>query len=305
MKFQPSPLWHGGHRQTVAGFVLRRAPKLPWQRVYLASAHGDALSLDILSCSQAPQSRLLLLHGLTGNSQASPIPQIARYASQHGIETWALNFRGADGQTPEIPRLYHAGCSDDLAAIVSQLPQDLPWTMLGFSLGANVLLKWLGEQKVEGVRAMAVSCPFDLAQCAQYLEKDPITRLYRRVLMRNLKAMASSFIKHHPEYQPGLPIKKWCSFYDIDQYLTAPLHGFEDAQDYWNRCSSVSFLEEIVSETLILHAQDDPFQPTPPIQTINPYLRWELPVTGGHVGFLGGFRDDWLVRRAVEFASGA
>lgn len=221
-----------------------------------------------------------------------------------GIEVWALNFRGADGKISEIPRLYHAGCSDDLEAIFSQLPRDLPWALVGFSLGANVLLKWLGEhqQALPNTRALAVSCPFDLAQCCRNLEVSFLTRLYRRVLMRDLKSMATAFVAEHPAYRPSKPVHQWSAFYDIDQYLTAPLHGFDDAHDYWKRCSSSQFLASINTSTVILHAQDDPFQPAPPVGIRNQNIRWELTSTGGHLGFVGGLRTDWLVDRVTDFA---
>lgn len=303
MLFEPPRLYRGGHRQTLAGALLRRAPQLPVKRVSIPSAYDDHLTIDVLVPGGWTGGRLLLLHGLTGNSQASPLPQIARRSAQLGVETWCLNFRGADGRTPSIPRLYHAGCSDDLEAVFCRLPQDKPWVVAGFSLGANVLLKWLGEGPSIAPRAaMAVSCPFDLQACSTHLEADFLARCYRFVLMQNLKKLARAFLGHYPDWKPSYPVEHWTSFYDIDQHLTAPLHGFHSAYDYWDRCSSSPFLDRITTPTVILHAQDDPFQPNPPVHIQNPFLKWELPDSGGHLGFIQGPGQDWLVERVARYA---
>ncbi len=305
-EFSPPSWLSGPHRQTIAGSLLRRAPRLNWKRQYLMSAHGDSLSVDILPSSTGPaRKRLLILHGLTGNSHSSPVPQIARQASTQGVESWALNFRGADGFAPEIPRLYHAGCSDDLEAVVACLPDDLPWCFVGFSLGGNVLLKWLGEspeRQLPGLKAMTVSCPFDLAQCARNLESDPINRVYRWVLMRKLKSLAHRFALRHPQVADLDAIAKMRTFHDIDNDLIAPLHGFQSAQDYWHRCSSARVLLKIRTPTLIVHALDDPFLPDVP-QVRNSHLDWLLTSTGGHLGFIDGRRKDWLVHCVTRYAA--
>lgn len=304
MDFDPPHIWRGGHRQTLAGALLRRAPRLPAKRLTFASAYGDRLSLDVLAARGGdPQGRLLLLHGLTGNSQASPIPQIARRCSELEIETWCLNFRGADGLCPTIPKLYHAGCSEDLEAVFTQLPQDRPWVVAGFSLGANVLLKWLGEgPEIKPTAALAASCPFDLRTCAIQLESNIMNRCYRAVLMRNLKRLARTFLRGYPELSPSHPLERWTTFYDIDQHLTAPLHGFRDAYDYWEKCSSSRFLSRIATPSLVLHARDDPFQPYPPVEQQNPYINWATPETGGHLGFMNGLSGDWLVEKVARYS---
>lgn len=252
---------------------------------------------------EEPRSRLLFLHGITGNSGASPIPEAATLLAREGVEPWVLNLRGADRELPEIPRLYHAGCSEDLDSVFFQLPQDRPWRFVGFSLGANLLLKWLGEGGVEldGARAMAVSCPYDLAECAHNLESRFVHRIYRWAMIGRLRKFIDRFALAYPEVL-GLETLKQCrTFYEFDEVVTARLHGFDGALDYWQRNSSSRFLSRVQVPTVLLHAQDDPFQPHPPSHIVGSFLSWELYPTGGHVGFQLGWRDDWLVERVVRF----
>ena len=243
--FHPRLCWRNAHLQTITRGLLKISPKIPWHRVHLQTDHGDYLSLDSLTPVGPIQARLLVLHGLTGCSGASPIAELALELAQHGVETWALNLRGADRVRPTVPRLYHAGCTDDLEAVFRQLPQDLPWRFVGFSLGANLLLKWLGEEggkRIPGARAMAVSCPYDLAQCSANLEKTWITRCYRFVLVERLKTIVRDFLKGHPGTLDPASLRECRTFFDFDENITAPLHGFAGAHDYWARNSLASLL---------------------------------------------------------------
>jgi predicted alpha/beta-fold hydrolase len=244
------------------------------------------------------------LHGLTGCSGASPIPELASKLSQFEVETWALNLRGADREAPTIPRLYHAGCTDDLEDIFFQLPQDLPWRMAGFSLGANILLKWLGEKGNHisaDSRAMSVSCPYDLAECSANLEQTPMARFYRYVLVRRLKELVDTLLDSHPNVLDRKTLHNCRTFFDFDEHITSPLHGFKGARDYWHRNSSIRFLTDIRIPTVLLHAQDDPFQPRPPVHVRGVNLKWEVHSRGGHVGFQESWRQDWLVERMARF----
>lgn len=280
--FRPPAYLAGGHTQTLAGAFLRRPAEPPWERLSVASAHGDRLTIDRLTPRGDVQRRLLLLHGITGCSRASPLPQIAILARAGGVDTWALNFRGADARCPAIPRLYHAGCSDDLEAVFRQLPQDKPWSLVGFSLGANVMLKWLGQDRPElpqGSRALAVSCPYDLAESSANLEKNFLARRYRSYLIARLKRKVRSLAANYPGVVCPRALNTSRTFFDIDDGIIAPLHGFKGAWDYWARCSSSRFLESIRVPTTLLHAADDPFQPAPPRWVRTPHLSWEVTET--------------------------
>lgn len=241
----------------------------------------------------------------TGCSNASPIPEASRILRGLGVEPWALNLRGVAGTTPDIPKLYHAGCSEDLESVFWQLPQDRPWRLIGFSLGANLLLKWLAElgRPLPEASALAVSCPYDLAACAANLERSPITRVYRRVLISRLNKLVGRFARRYPETLSPETLKQCHTFFDFDELVTAPIHGFEGAADYWRRNSSMFFLDKILTDTTLLHAADDPFQIDPPVHLGSQNITWELHRFGGHLGFQMGLRQDWLVERIADFAS--
>ena len=302
--FAPTGLWRNRHVQTVSRGVLGLPRRPNWTRERYRSVHGDYLSVDRLPLSR-PRARMLFLHGITGCSAASPIPESAQALADLGVEPWALNLRGADGVCPSIPRLYHAGCSDDLDSVFWQLPQDLPWRFVGFSLGATLLLKWLGElDRLDGARALAISCPYDLAECAHNLEQTPMARAYRWVLVRRLRSLALNFAQTYPTVLSPETVRECRTFFDFDDQITAPIHGFDGARDYWRQNSSIHFLDQISTPTVLLHAADDPFQPRPPVECENKNLSWELYPFGGHVGFQNGLFEDWLVHRIVTMSSG-
>ena len=305
--FQPNRLWRNRHLQTISRGLLRSGLRPSWRKIHLSTDYGDSLSVDVTAPEGPVRRRVLLLHGLTGCSGASPTPEVATILCGHGVESWALNLRGADRRVPDIPRLYHAGCSDDLEAIFSQLPQDLPWIFVGYSLGANLLLKWLGEnpdRELPGAKALAISSPFEIGEVAANLEKSFVTKCYRFVLIHRLKSIVRRFADRYPCVLSHETISNCRTFYDFDQQITAPIHGFDGAEDYWRRCSSAQFLPSITIPTTLLHAKDDPFQPRPPTQVENDHLNWELYSHGGHLGFQQSWAGDWLVERIVQFALG-
>lgn len=232
------------------------------------------------------------------------MPQIAKRLSPLGVESWALNFRGADGSAPEIPRLYHAGCSEDLQAAFLGLPQDKPWVFVGFSMGANILFKWLGSEPVgrlEDARALGISCPYDLKQCCENLEKTWLCRRYRDYLVGRLKRTVMRMLAAHPGALCEQAVRGCRTFQEFDDRVTGPLHGFADAEEYWMENGSIRYLANIEVPTTLLHALDDPFQPSPPKWIRSDFLDWEIMSTGGHLGFLSTWRNDWLVERIAHF----
>ena len=275
-----------------------------WDTVYLSTDYGDALKFNTMRVKGEVRARALILHGLTGCSYAPPTPQVAEILSEYGVECWALNMRGADRSVPEVPRLYHAGCTEDLEAVFQQLPQDRPWSFIGYSMGANILLKWLGEnpeREFPGGKALAVSCPFDIGEITVNLEKTPMTRFYRYFLVHQLKSLVRNLSKKYPDVLPKERIDSCRTFREFDESITAPLHGFLSAEDYWSQCSSEQFLPRITLSTTLLHAMDDPFQPNPPTWIESPHIRWELYQRGGHLGFVEGWGKDWLAHKIVDF----
>jgi predicted alpha/beta-fold hydrolase len=197
-------------------------------------------------------------------------------------------------------RLYHSGETTDLDLVVERLVQDhpgQPLVLAGFSLGGNVLLKWLGERgdrlprEVRG--AVAVSVPFDLERGSRFIERG-FGRVYTRHFLRTLKAKARAKLVRDPELFDARAMERARTLYEFDDVVTAPVHGFENAHDYYERSSSLNFLAEIRCPTLLLSAYDDPFLPPAVLDEVervaseNGCLTTEFHLRGGHVGFISG-----------------
>ena len=209
----------------------------------------------------------------------------------------ALNFRSCGGEPNRLPRFYHAGDTGDLAHVLDYLAErwpDAPLAAVGFSLGANVLLKYLGERGEESrIRAAAaVSIPFDLAAGAKLLEESWAGRMYIRIFLKSLKAkyrQKQALIGDACDTERVLSSR---TFFDFDDAATARLHGFSGVDEYYGTSSSRNFIASIRVPTLLLHAEDDPFVPPSAIPraaiAANPWLTAAITKDGGHVGFIGG-----------------
>jgi predicted alpha/beta-fold hydrolase len=262
---------------------------------------------------------LVVLHGLEGSSRSSYVRGLVAAARTRGFATLALNFRGCSGELNRLPRFYHSGETGDLALVVDRLLGETPGRALffaGFSLGANVLVKWLGErgsQLPEEVRAaVAISPPFDLTVCARSLDSPGFWNgLYRKRFLRSLKAKALEKARKMPDVFDERAIRAAHTFSEFDGALTAPLHGFLSADDYWMRSSSGRFLSGVRRPLLALVSKDDPVAP-PDAHSLaeargNPWVTLELTDGGGHVGFVSGFPlwpTYWAEARALDFLAG-
>jgi predicted alpha/beta-fold hydrolase len=294
-----APWWlRSAHLQTIYAPLFRRGPSVRLERERIELEDGDFLDLDWTPGRNGPV--VLVLHGLEGSSD-SP------YA--RGM---LMHFRGCSGEPNRLPRTYHSGDTGDLAQVVDQLLGRGGITAIaavGYSLGGNVLLKWLGERGTEApiAAAVAVSVPFTLSRAADRLTTG-LSRLYQRRLLgelcrklrRKFSATASPIDLNRAENSRD--------FWEFDDAVTAPLHGFKDVHDYYTRASSRQYLRDIRVPTLMLHAEDDPFM-TPDVvpseEELSPSIRLELSTYGGHVGFIHGslpWRPRyWLEERIPAF----
>ena len=216
----------------------------------------------------------------------------------------ALNWRGCSGEPNLLPRGYHSGASEDLASAVAHLRAQRPMAPLyavGYSLGGNVLLKYLGESGAQSQlqAAVAVSVPFRLDQCADRIGLG-FSRVYQAHFMREMVAYVNDkqrlFTEQGQSERLSVlerlgPLDGMRTFWDFDGRITAPLHGFADAHDYYRRASSRFYLGEIRTRTLIIQAEDDPFifrHSLPEASELAPGTEFELHAKGGHVGFVEG-----------------
>lgn len=277
---------------------------------------GDHVELHRL---EGPRSspRLLLLHGLEGGPQSHYVHGVLQRAHARGWGADLLVFRSCGSQLNEARRFYHSGETGDVAAVVERLAHEHPGSPLGVagvSLGGNVLLKLLGESGDDihpAVRAaVAVSVPYDLARGADTVSQG-LAHFYERHFLRSLRRKVNAKLARYPDLCDPRRLRTVRTLRDFDDVVTAPVHGFASADDYYSRSSSLGFLHGIRRPTLLLSARDDPFLPAPVLDEVraiaaaSPALRLEFPRAGGHAGFVAG-RLPWrplyyFEHRVIEF----
>ncbi|CAN7186185.1 hydrolase [Aquipseudomonas alcaligenes] len=321
--FNPAWWLPGPHLQTLWSPFCRKPPQLERRRERLWLEDGDFLDLDWHGPHDAEAPLVLVLHGLTGSSSSLYVLGLQQQLATRGWSSVAINWRGCSGEPNLLPRGYHSGASEDLAATVEHLRRVRPLAPLyavGYSLGGNVLLKYLGESG-EGCAlsgAVAVSVPFRLDQCADRIGAG-FSRVYQRHFMREMVAYVrdKQRLFAHQGQADRLsvleklgPLDGMRTFWDFDGRITAPLHGYADADDYYRRASSRYFLGEIRVPALLIQAADDPFvfrHSIPETHELSASTRLELHEKGGHVGFIGGTPgtpDYYLERRIPQWLSG-
>ena len=295
--FRPAWWLRGPHAQTLAGKYLRPGIALPLQRRRIDTPDGDFVDLDFAPEIAPDAPVVVLLHGLEGSTESRYVSLMLRELSGRGIQGVGMNFRGCGGEPNRLPRAYHSGDTGDLAHVLARLRDDAPGRPLGaagFSLGGNVLLKYLGERGDAAgiVAAVAVSAPFDLPGCAARLSSGAMGRTYGARFLRSLKGKVRAkrrLLGGEVDVESALAAR---TLRDFDDALTAPLHGFSGADDYYARADARPHLERIRVPTLLVQARDDPFTPrgAAPDAAVanNPHLEAAFTDRGGHLGFVEG-----------------
>ena len=293
--FKPAWWAKNRHFQTVWGAIFRRLPPLPpIERWRVDMPDGDFIDVDLALSGDGPF--VLLLHGLEGSADSHYMRGIVSRLVQQGKRVAVMHFRGCSGESNRLLRSYHSGVSDDLQLVIERLARRSLSVdyLVGFSLGGNVLLKWLGENHSghQIKAAVAVSVPLLLNECANAIDQG-FSRVYSGRLLKTLK-MKTLYKKMQFTDQVPLSnseINRLNTFWDFDHKVTAPLHGFKSAEDYYHQVSSQQFLKTIQLPTLVIHAKDDPFMNTnviPQAHHLSSQVDFELADFGGHVGFVGG-----------------
>jgi predicted alpha/beta-fold hydrolase len=301
--FRPAWWLPGAHAQTLWSALAYRPPLPALRRERLELPEGDFLDLAWTG-SDGPT--VIVLHGLEGGLRSPYICGILRALSARGFRAVLMLFRGCSGEPNRLPRSYHSGETSDLRHVIATLRRRVPGGRLhavGYSLGGNALLKYLGESGATSglATAVAVSVPFVLAEAADRLNRG-FSRLYQWWLVRALQKKIGIKFNHKPSPVPLDRLSQFWSFWEFDDAVTAPLHGFRDAADYYQRSSARQYLRQIRTPTLILHAADDPFTTpaaVPQPEELAPDVTLELSATGGHVGFVSGTWP-WAARYWLE-----
>jgi predicted alpha/beta-fold hydrolase len=314
-RYRPAWWLPGGHLQTLWGKFARERRRPELTREVITMPDGDSLELHTHQAADQSAPQVLLLHGLEGTLESHYVSGIISAVAGLGWGATLMLFRGCGGAPNTARRFYHSGETSDAAHVYSVVSARHPrsaWYAIGVSLGGNVLLKWLGESGAETrlMGAAAISVPFDLEAGARKIGSG-VARIYDRNFLRSLRRKALAKLERYPDLFDRDRLVNAATVFEFDEAVTAPVHGFADAHDYYSRSSSLSFLPRITVPTLLLSARDDPFLPQEVLGRVetaaaaNPVLRPEFVSGGGHVGFVGGAWP-WSARyyaeeRAVAF----
>lgn len=292
--FKPAWWLPGGHLQTLWPSLRKRKIKIPLERERLPLPDGDFLDLDWVT-GNAGAPIVLILHGLEGSIESSYAKGMLNALKNSGLRGVFMHFRGCSGEHNRSVQSYHAGETKDLGFFLQTFNQREPLTQIaaiGYSLGGNVLLKYLGETQVDNsiCCAVAISVPFLLNRCADKLQRG-FSSIYQKhflSLLRNKILDKAKSILLPIDLKSMAKIK---NLWDFDNAVTAKIHGFKDAKDYYEKSSSFSYLSKIKKKTLIVHAWNDPFlylDAIPPKDQIPVNVQLEMQQSGGHVGFIAG-----------------
>jgi predicted alpha/beta-fold hydrolase len=306
------PFWlPNGHLQTIYPALFRKISGVVYQRERMITPDQDFLDLDWSLSSSKPQKLVILSHGLEGNSTKQYIVGMVKLLNQNGFDCLAWNFRSCSGEMNRTSKFYHSGATDDLDLVVEKGMGYTEIYLMGFSLGGNLTLKYLGEKfrkrssKIK--KAVVFSVPMDLKACSLSIIKRE-NRVYMHRFLNTLKPKVTEKSRLFPDKISLAKDHLVKTLYDFDDIYTAPLHGFSDASHYYEQCSSQFFVQNIEIPTLIVNADNDPIVPgsSLPLDLIasleNVHL--ELSSHGGHCGFRPANVTDgvyWSERKALNF----
>jgi hypothetical protein len=306
-----------GHLQTIYPALFRKVRNVEYQRERISTPDNDFLDLD-WSCVNADQL-VIVSHGMEGDSQRPYVKGMVLAFNKMGYDALAWNFRGCSGEINKTIRFYHSGATDDLDLVIQHAIRKRKYAsiiLVGFSLGGNLTLKYLGEQGVNlpgsVKKVITFSVPLDLYGSSLQIEK-PVNYVYKMRFLRSLK----NKVRTKAAMMPGMLDTKGMdtirSIFAFDDHYTALLHGFTGAPDYYQKCSAIHFLKDIRIPTLIVNARNDSFlsKTCYPDKNLlqNKHLFFETPLHGGHCGFKPRvpypYDCYWSEHRALEFVKNA
>jgi predicted alpha/beta-fold hydrolase len=306
--FEPPFFLRNGHLQTILPVLMRRRFSIAFRRERLELPDGDFLDLDWLT--SGAKRIAILCHGLEGSSQDGSIRGMATRLQSSGWDVLAWNYRGCGKELNRALRFYHSGETEDLKSVIDLAAERYPRiALVGFSLGGNMVLKYLGDGPCHPavIAGVGISAPIHLATSAESIDRRWTNRIYLRRFLKKLIAKVEAKALNFPDRLDVSRSRQIQTLRQFDDRYTAPIHGFRDALDYWGKSSARQYLDRIKVPALLLNAQDDPFL-TPdsfPYTEAeqNPHFYFEAPAWGGHVGFIDSVHPirPWHESRAAEF----
>jgi len=312
-----APAWlPGGHAQTIWPYLLPR-PAVHFRRERVDAPDGDFWDFDWIDApphARADTPLVVLFHGLEGSSDSHYARMLMATINARGWRGVIPHFRGCGGDPNRMPRAYHSGDHEELGALVAavraRVPPEAVVYAVGVSVGGSVLLNWLGRAGSDAARsiaaAAAVSTPLDLTSAGIAIDRG-LNRIYTRNFLSTLKPKSLAMAERFPGLLDPARIRRARTMFVFDDAVTARLHGFAGAPDYWQRASSKPWLAGVAVPTLVLNARNDPFVPRESLPGAGDVSRDVLllqPDDGGHVGFLSGpfpGNLEWLPRRLLDF----
>ena len=296
------------HLETIYPALLRRVTLTSYKRERIKTPDDDFLDLDWLQ--KDSDSVVIISHGLEGNSTRPYMKGMAKALSDGGFDVCALNLRGCSGEMNRQLRFYHSGATDDLHTVVEHIISTKRYRsiyLVGFSLGGNITLKYLGEHHADNIiaKAVAISVPMDLRTSCEKISL-PGNRIYANRFLRSLKNKILIKSRQRNELDPSA-LAGIKTLTDFDDCYTAPLHGFRSALDYYEQCSSLRYVNDIRTPTLIINTLNDPFLskecfPAALLKN-HPFVNLQILSRGGHVGFAQFNKNGlyWSEQRALDF----
>jgi len=312
--YNPEFLFKNNHFNTIYRTLFQNL-EINYTRKRLELEDGDFIDLDFSSVNS--NKIVVAIHGLEGSSGSNYIKSLTKVLNQQQFDVVAINLRGCSGESNRKISSYHSGKTDDLDKVITYLNAKYSYkeiNLVGFSLGGNMILKYLGEDIFDSHKmirsAVTVSVPCDLKGSSIELSKF-WNKAYMKRFLISLKNKLIVKSEQFPDsFLEMEKIKKAQNFFDMDNLYTAPAHGFKDALDYWEKNSSKQFIPSIKTPTLLITSQDDPFlsKSCIPVKEAKNNSNFILELTnyGGHVGFNSSFsktNNHWLEKRIVGFLS--
>lgn len=308
--YKPPFPFRNGHFSTIYSGVFRKISGLVQNRERINLPDGDFLDLDWSESVTSSKKVVVLIHGLEGNAQRHYIAGSAKKLTQNGFDACAINLRGCSGEPNNLYRSYHSGATEDLISVIAHILESKTYEeifLMGFSLGGNLIMKYLGEgnllpNQIKGAVGVSVPCSLKSA-CDELLNSKNVlySARFKKHLVAKLKEKQVSF----PEKITNAEIAAIVTLKDFDDIYTSRAHGFKDAFDYYEKCSCNQFLPNIQIPSLILNAKNDSFlgEVCYPFDEAknNSNLYLEVPDFGGHVGFWGKQNSSYAEQRALQF----
>lgn len=310
--YKPTPFLFNGHLETIIPSAFRKIENVSYTRERLEIPDGDFLDLDWLKGHG--KKLVIITHGLEGSSARHYVKGMAKYFHHNGWDALAWNCRGCSGEINRMPRLYHHAATEDLGYVIDHVLSTTQYdsiALVGFSMGGSLSMKYLGENAgalSSRIKSAAVfSVPCDLRSSAQALDQASMS-FYRKRFIKKIEIKLRQKSVQFPETFRLEGFEKIRYFEELDERYTAPLHGFKNALDFYDKASARHYLPSITIPVLIVNAVNDPFL-TPAcspreLAYRHAYVYLETPRRGGHVGFpLYNKEENWMETRAFQFVT--